>query len=220
MNHGTELKLPLGIVVNLMPKWLRGATPQATAAITDTISTEFTRLMARDGVCAFEMPRSSAVAHEVGHAIIETVLGSRVKSVVVHTCPQLARIGITAWGGIVHCYGDTGWRIEPDTPAIDVRHRIYRMIAGFIAEQELDPTGVRAGSSLDERVVAQLLTMGLHEHEGRAGHPKQTWDECCNWVAAAIQRNEGIARQLMAKLAVRDAIKGKLLDAIMRRVVP
>jgi hypothetical protein len=220
MNRPVDHKLPAAVMPILVPKWLHGASPEARETIAATIAAEFTRLMARDGVRAFEMPRSAAVAHETGHAIIETVLGSRVKSVAVHTCPQLARIGITAWGGIVQCHGDTGWRIEEDTPPRVIRERVYRIIAGFIAEMVLDPDNVRPGSSLDERVVGQILTLGVHEREGHTGHPSETWNGCCNWVAVTIRRNEEIARQLMAKLAVRNAIKGKPLDAVLRRVRP
>ena len=45
------------------------------------------------------MPRSAACAHESGHAIVETVLGARVKSVQIHTCLRLRGLGKRgAWG--------------------------------------------------------------------------------------------------------------------------
>ncbi len=73
----------------LMPRWLHTVDPVARGAISRRIAEEFTLLMQREGVRAFEMPRSAACAHESGHAIVETVLGARVKSVQIHTCLQL-----------------------------------------------------------------------------------------------------------------------------------
>jgi hypothetical protein len=65
----------------LMPQWLHSCHPMAREAITEIMAAEFTRLMARDGLSAFEMPRPAAVAHEVGHALVETILGERVNSI-------------------------------------------------------------------------------------------------------------------------------------------
>jgi hypothetical protein len=101
-----------------------------------------------------------------------------------------------------------------------MRHRVYRLIAGAVGEYVLDPDNVRSGSSLDERVVGQLISMGVHEGEGRSGHPRETWNECWDWVRDAIKHNEDIGRQLMAKLDAMQCVKGKPLDAIMRRVRP
>jgi hypothetical protein len=205
--------------VNLVPQWLRGASPEAQEAIADVMSQEFTRLMESEGVRAFEMPRTAACAHETGHAIMETMLGAHVKSVEIHICPKLSRLGVSdAWGGRVCCHGDTGWSIEEDTPVREIRHRVYRMVAGFAGECVLDPGNVRSGSSLDERVVGQLISTGVHEREGRSGHPRETWNECWGWVLAAIKHNADIGRQLMAKLDAVKLVKGKPLDAILRRV--
>jgi hypothetical protein len=193
--------------------WLQGASPETKEAIADVMSSEFARLMQREGVRAFESLRSSACAHESGHAIIETILGGHVKSVEIFPCPE-----ISAWGGLMRSHDNAPWRIDADTPAIEVRHRLYRIVAGFVGEYVLDPGNVRSGSSLDERVVAQLLAADLHWREERSGHPKETWRECWDWVRAAIERNEDIGRQLAAKLDAVKCVKGKPLDAILRRV--
>jgi hypothetical protein len=182
---------------------------------------EFMRLMESEGVHAFEMPKSAACAHETGHAIVETLLGAHVKSVEIHSCPKLSRLGIEhAWGGLTSCHGNTSWSISEDTPAIEMRHRVYRLVAGFAGEFVLDPGNVRSGSSLDERVVGQLLTTDLHWRERHDGHPKETWTECWDWVLAAIKQNEDVGRQLVAKLDARKSVSGKPLDAILRRVRP
>jgi hypothetical protein len=202
----------------LMPRWLHTVDPVARGAISRRIAEEFTLLMQREGVRAFEMPRSAACAHESGHAIVETVLGARVKSVQIHTCLQLRGLGSEAWGGVTLCHGDTGWGITEHTPTQEVRHRIYRMIAGIAGEIVLDSDNVRSGSSLDERVVARLITLNLHAREGRGGHPSETWRECWYWALTTIKRNEEVGRQLMVKLDAAKRLKGKPLEAILRRV--
>ena len=118
------------------------------------------------------------------------------------------------------CHDDNGWSVVPETPAIEVRHRICRLIAGAAAEVVLDRGNLRSGTSLDERVVAQLLSIGLHEREGRDGHPRETWTECWDWAIAAIKHNEQIGLQLMAKLDAVERLRGKRLAAILRRVRP
>jgi hypothetical protein len=95
---------------------------------------------------------------------------------------------------------------------------IYRLAAGFGGEFVLDPGNVRSGSSLDERVVAQMITANLHWRERHDGHPRETWAECWDWVLTAIQHNEDVGRQLAAKLDAVEMVKRKPLDAILRRV--
>ena len=58
MSSGKNVYAPI-----LMPHWLHPTHPMAAAAISEVLATEFERLMARDGVYAFEMPRTSALAH-------------------------------------------------------------------------------------------------------------------------------------------------------------
>jgi hypothetical protein len=201
------------------PSWLQSGSPETKEAIANVMAQEFMRLMRLEGVRAFEMPRTAAIAHETGHAIVETVLGGRVKSVEIHSCPKLIRLGVEhAWGGVVHCHDAKPWTITRDTPAIELRHRIYRLIAGAVAEFVLDPDNVRSGSSLDERVVGQMICADLHQRERRGGHPSETWGECWDWVRAAIELNADIGRQLGEKLDALQRMKGKPLDAILRRV--
>jgi hypothetical protein len=126
MSHASAEFAPI-----LMPRWLHTMDPAAEAAIGRMIAKQFALLMQQEGIHAFEMLRSAACAHEAGHAIVETILGARVKSVRIHTCPQLVKLGVShAWGGMTLCHGDTGWGVTEDTPVREVRHRIYRMVAG------------------------------------------------------------------------------------------
>ena len=209
-----------GVMPILMPRWLHTCSPEAREAITRAITEEYARLMRQEGARAFEMPRSAACAHESGHAIVDTVLGAHVKCMRIHLCAQLSKLGIAAWGGKTICHEDTGWHIGECTPIRDVRHRVYRLIAGAAGEAVLDPGNVRSGSSLDERVVAQLIAQALHEREGRSGHPSKTWAECWDWVLATIKHNEETGRLLMAKLDAAKRLKGGPLNAILQRVRP
>lgn len=183
------------------------------------MSAEFLRLMASEGVAAFEMPKSAACAHEAGHAIVETIFGGHVASVEVHQCPQLAMLGVEhAWGGRTFTHGDTGWTISEDTPVVEIRRRVCRLIAGAAGEFVLDPDNVRSGSSLDERAVAQLICVNLHWRERDDGHPIETWERCWDWVCSSIGNNAAVSRELIAKLVATHRVKGKPLDAILRGV--
>ena len=185
------------------PTWLR-CDLGLRAEIARAVLTEFERLMVTEGLPGFEQPRSAAIAHETGHAIVGAAPGDRISRVEVSRNGELERLlGIPAWGGFTYTKGKDGrkgWRADRDTPVVEIRARICRLEAGAVGEWVLDRGGYRNGSSLDERIVAQLIAAQLHERLGRSGHSKQTWRECWAWTAAVIEDNAEPARELMAKL--------------------
>ena len=206
------------------PTWLRCPDPAMRLAIGETALEQFERLMAIEGLAAFEQPRSAAAAHESGHAVVGHLLGDKILRVEITRNRAIERLlGMPAWTGFCHTRErgrSKGWRVDPDTSAEELRGRIARLEAGAVAEAVLDPRGFRAGSSLDERVVSQVIAIELHERLGRTGHPQETWHEVSDWTAAVIRHNETPACALMGKLERLGSVQGAPLAAILRQVRP
>jgi hypothetical protein len=205
------------------PDWLDCAAP-LKGAIANAVLGEFKRLWASEGLRAFEQPRSAAVAHETGHAVVGHVLGDRITRVEITRNKRLERtLGVPVWCGYTYTSGEKGrggWRVDEHTPIDEVRARICKLEAGACGEFVLDRDGYRSGSSLDERAVSQLIAAGLHARLGREGHPEETWLECVMWTAATIERCAAPARELMAKLDLMGSIQGKPLARILEQVRP
>ena len=95
-------------------------------------------------------------------------------------------------------------------------------LAGFnlIEDGEFDATlGLKIGYF--ERSYVSYASSKRSRAEtphASSGHPRETWAECWDWVLTAIQHNEDVGRQLAAKLDAVEMVKGKPLDAILRRV--
>jgi hypothetical protein len=163
------------------------------------------------------MPRSSAIAHEAGHCIIGTAEGLTITSV------RIFRRDIGY--GPVWC-GQTDeaapWNFTPNTPTATMLARARYIIAGIVAEKIFDPDGVRAGSSIDEVVLSQLICDGVlmdrrDEFPG-IKHPKELWSACWRQTVGILMRNADAARGLMQKLERSERLYGKPLAASLRRV--
>ena len=110
-------------------------------------------------------------------------------------------------------------KIGPDASPEFVLTQICKVIAGCLGEEVLDPSGVREASSLDEVLISQLLAntlSSLPELERR--DPKEIWNACWARTAHVIQRNEDVARELIAKLSKTESIRGAPLMESLAKV--
>jgi hypothetical protein len=187
------------------------------AVVLECIQEEADRLLESQGMRAFEMPRTAAIGHETGHAIVATVEGHQVTSVKISR--QIV-FGMTVWTGVTNdSHGP--WSITPETPTAEVLSRVRCLIAGVVGEAIYAAADYRAGSSLDEIVLAQMALdnlLQLHPDEFAVAHPKEIWSDCLRQTASILKHNENVARDLMAKLDHSELVKGKPLRAVLRRV--
>ena len=183
-------------------------------AVSQSIAREAQRLLATEGLRAFEMPRSAALAHETGHAVVGTAVGLEIVSVEVFK--RDTPFG-PAWGGETN--EAAPWHFSDTTPVKVILNRIFFILAGIAGEMVLDPAECRSGSSLNEVVVAQMICAGLvQDHGAEFSDPKEVWKTCWAKTCGIIKRNEAAALSLMRKLDRAERLHGKPLAASLRRV--
>lgn len=183
---------------------------EAADSVWQCIAKEAFKQVTAHGPRVLEMPRSAAVAHEVGHVIVNAHHGRRVSRVRVFEHEP----GV--WGGFTHTKG--GWMdLSATGSPDDILQYICNLSAGFIGEAILDPTGVRTCSSLDEVVVSQLIADQLASRWGNVS-PEVLWRKCQKRTAFIIKFNEEPARALMAKLSLCGTVRGTPLAKIMATV--
>jgi hypothetical protein len=189
--------------------------PETTNALWETIGKQINKLLAEQGPVAFETPRSSAIAHEVGHCIQAAHDGICVERVRVFTQQAFGQVAWVGWTDS----SDPRCLIGPDTAPELILKRACSLIAGVVAEAVLDRGGYRDGSSLDEVVVAQLLIgqLTLREEYNNIDPPR-LWDACWGRTAALLKHNEAPARDLMRKLDLTQTVRGSPLAKVMAQV--
>lgn len=188
---------------------------------------QVTKLLGQQGFRAFEVPRSSAIAHETGHVVVGRYHGFEARSceITPHaiSCEIVRRAvnSSSAWGGF------TKWAqphpFEPEGPVEfttiatpTVLAQMSTTIAGVVAEAVFDPAGYRDGSSIDEVLVAQVLVDQLAPRLGQL--PETLWDICCPRTAVILQFNERPARAVMKKLDAAGIVRRKQLAKLTTNV--
>jgi hypothetical protein len=191
--------------------------PAAAAEIFGLYEMEVVRLLATHGWRAFEQPRSAALAHEVGHAMVAHHDGATVRKLVITRRDELPA-AFEVWVGRCDIAGPR-FEIGPDASPEFVLTQICKVAAGCISEKALDPSGVREASSLDEVTVSQLLANNLSLlREFRHRTPQEIWAVCWRRTAHVIKQNEDVARELIAKLSLTGSIRGTPLNKSLAKV--
>jgi hypothetical protein len=191
--------------------------PEIRTDVIEDIAREARRLLASEGLRAFEMPRSAAIAHEAGHAIV-----GRHEGLTIVQVELFKRSGPQGevWGGATN--ENAPWRIDATTPTARALARVRYMVAGKAGEAILDPNGCRSASSLDEIVLPQLICARVLQERSSefvgVDHPREIWNGCWRQTCVILKHNEDIARDLMRKLARTGCLRGKPLAASLRRV--
>jgi hypothetical protein len=188
--------------------------PEANASVNECIAEAVREILADEGLQAFEMPKSAALAHEVGHCIVGAHEGLCIVEVKV-----FERDG--AWCGITN--ESSNWHIDPDnTPTKTALGRARYLAAGLAGEAVLDPENLRRGSSLNELVLVQMLCAGIWQQRraefGGVHAPEVLWQSVWRQTCCIIKRNENVAHGMMRKLERSGRLYGKPLAASLRRV--
>lgn len=170
-------------------------------------------LLSKYGQRATEMPRSAAIAHEVGHVIVGA-----------HDRRPIQSVRIFKYKGADNVWCGTTDSIEfvcsIETPVSDDLDHARYLIGGLAGEALLDPPA-REGSSLDEVIASQVMvhivaTKKLARPDG--GMPM--WMECFHRARAIIEANRQIADKLSTILRRERRIDqpklGELLGEIRR----
>jgi hypothetical protein len=176
--------------------------PQTTQLLWRSIDKEVARLIREQGLRAFEMPRSSAIAHETGHVVVAAHDG------VVLAYADISRRIVerrAAWTGFTKSAQPYQLELMLTDPATDpprnILLRTCNLIAGVVGEQILDPAGYREGSSLDEIIVSQVLAVSLtHRPEYQHVNPKTLWEDSWRRTAMVIHGNQKLACAIMTNL--------------------
>jgi hypothetical protein len=196
--------------------------PAAQTWAREALGQEIERLLASEGPHAFELPRSAAIAHETGHAIVGTHEGIAISAVRVWSVPvspQEYRLMGPTWTGETV---DPAWGITPITPTAVILSRVRMILAGVIGEAVLDPENCRKGSSLDERLLGRMLCETLlRQHADDfpdIDRPQDIYCMLVMQVSAILKRNEGMAQCLMRKLAHQGTVRGQPLAKILQQV--
>ena len=187
---------------------------EAQAGVTECITNKALELLAAEGMQAFDMSRSAALAHETGHAIVGTHEGLTILEVKV-----FERFADT-WCGVVN--ESSSWQVDADTPTAAALARARYLIGGIAGEAVLDPDNMRSGSSLDEIVLAQMLLGGIwqkrREEFPGIDHPSDLWTVVWQHTACIVKHNEKVGHDLIRKLERTGRLYGKPLQACLRRV--
>ena len=187
---------------------------EAHADVSECIANEAQKLLASEGMRAFEMPRSAALAHETGHAIVGAHEGLTVVEIKVFE----RNAGV--WCGVVN--ESSSWHVDAETPTAAALARARYLIGGIAGEAVLDPDNRRSGSSLDEIVLVQMLLEGIWQQRraefADIADPADLWQVVWYQTCCIIKFNEKVGHDLMRKLERTGRLRGKPLAASLRRV--
>ena len=167
-------------------------------------------LLKAEGLRAFENPRSAALAHEVGHAIVGAHDGLKITSITVWRHKTLDR----AWLGITN--ERRRWSITPTTPIREALTRACFIIAGEAGEVVLDPDGYRKGSSIDEVALSQRIVLGYARILG--DEPERLWNAVRSRAAHIIGHNKHLAQELIARLDRTQTLRNRAMHDVLSQV--
>jgi hypothetical protein len=194
-----------------------GLPPGLFEDVTEVIAKEAHRLLGTEGINAFDMPRSAAVAHETGHAIVGTAVGLTIVNVEIFQ--RTTSFGKNWCGRNDEA---SSWSFGDATPTTTVLARAKYLVAGVAAEQIFDPENFRHGSSIDEIVICQAICDGVFQTRRSEfpdiAHPRELWSWCWRETCSTLIKHQDAVRALMAKLDRTECLRGKPLAATLRRV--
>lgn len=170
---------------------------------------------AAQGPRAFEDPKSSAVVHEAGHAVVFAHHDFDVRYAKVW---QLRGVQQGHWVGEVRTIKeyifDTGPHTSPDD---DFRNACIQF-AGRCAELLFDRENVRLGSSLDEVVLVQLLAQNISQKSGI--DPSAIMAKITASTHDVLKRNEVVVREVATLIDRKGVAEGEELKSILAKVSP
>ena len=118
-------------------KRFEGSTEEVLLAMRETFVGMLRTAVVVDGERAFDSPRSRAIAHYSGQAIVYASFGKRVRSIQIAVCPH----GIH-WGGLTEVDRNY-WEVDLTTSAESDFRRACKAAAGTVAELLFDNENFR-----------------------------------------------------------------------------
>jgi hypothetical protein len=186
--------------------------------VAELVKQEFTDLARvayqAQGIKAFEDPKSAAVVHEAGHAVLCAYSGLEMRFLKVWQCKKGIQRG--HWVGKFQPVEDCSWSTGPDTPPGEDLKNACTQIAGWMAEVLFDHDNLRPGSSLDEVIKARLLSSNFSHKTG--ADPKQVLMWICSITCSILKKNESVVREIASILDRDGVIRREALSAILANV--
>jgi hypothetical protein len=161
------------------------------------------------GQRALENPRSAAIVHEAGHAVMYAHFGEAVRYVKI----RKRKRGVFAgqWLGVA--MGGSKWRSDSKTsPESDFRQACYQM-AGVIAEIVFDTSNFRLTSSTDEVIRARLLASNIAVKT--AADAENVMMQVISVTRKILKDNAGIVREIATLLDRHKVVRKKRLAPIL-----
>jgi hypothetical protein len=168
--------------------------------------------LAIQGPRAFEEPKSSAVVHEAGHAVLYAHHEIKVRYVKVWR--QKSSIEQDHWVGKVKT--TSIFHTGPDTSPEDDFKNACILFAGRTAEELFDADNLRLGSSLDEVVHVQLLAHNISQKTGV--DPNEIIKGICAATVSILKENEDVVREIASLIDRKGITRGKELQSILAKV--
>jgi len=191
---------------------LQHLPPEEHEEAAEMLKNEVRKILETDGPDAFESPRSAALAHEVGHAIVSAHDDVPVAKILVWKAPN---DGENAWQGMTEKKGRS-FQIGPDTPIKRALSHACFVIAGEVGEAVLDPDGFRAGTALDEVLFSQRIALALAHRVSMESDV--LWEHIRKRSWHIIAYNEAPARELIAKLDRTETLQRRALTDVLECV--
>jgi hypothetical protein len=166
------------------------------------------------GSRAFEDPKSSAVVHEAGHAVLYAYGGFEMRFVGVRQCKKGIQRG--HWMGKAQPVEEYLWSTGPDIPPDEDLRNACIQLAGWMAEVLFDSDNLRAGSSLDEIMQVRLLSHNISQKTG--ADPNQVIAGIYSITCRILKKNESVVREIASMLDRDGCIRRKALGSILAKV--
>jgi hypothetical protein len=196
----------------------KGSPPQLITAVENAIYDVFDH----HGADAFEASREATIFHEVGHAIVGSHEGFKIRQITISS--QAMPIFGEVWGGRCEEAAAT-WTSGPDTSADDDLRRARFIVAGLAGEAVMQKD--KPGSSLDELAWSQMVGVNaaakladptLSDAEYNA-YVQRLWHEQVWGVTINIlYKNREPFLQLANHLLQHKMINGNKLRKLLRQI--
>jgi hypothetical protein len=163
-----------------------------------------------DGERAFDSPRSRAVVHYSGQAVVYASFGKHVRLIKIGVCAH----GIH-WGGLVKV-DQHYWAVDPSSSAESDFRRACEATAGTVSELLCDYENFRQAASIEEFLTAQAFADIIAQKTD--GSPQNVWSQVLEATAEILNENAEIVREIMSLFDHDDVVPKKRLTPILARV--
>lgn len=165
------------------------------------------------GVRTFDEPKSSAVVHEAGHAVLFASYGVPMRS--VRVWPHKKGITRGHWVGRAQPT-EFKWRVGPDaSPEVNFKHACIQ-IAGRIAEELFDTENLRLGSSLEEIIQVRIIAGSIAQKTQE--NPNRVLQAIVTETRSILKSNESVVREIASRLDRDQVVRRDALGAMLARV--